>query len=71
VVNLKALSDPTTNLGTAKWAALGVAVYDAIRHGVTLSNGAVLLTLAGVDIAARFFNPGPPMPPMPPIMGPR
>lgn len=59
-----ALSDPSTNLGTARWAALAVAVYDALRHGVTLANGAVLLTLAGVPLAARYFRQAPPAGPL-------
>lgn len=63
-MNLHGLTDPATNLGTARWAALVVAVYDALRHGVTLANGAVLLTLAGVDIAARYFGQAPPAGPM-------
>jgi hypothetical protein len=62
-MNLKPILDPSTNAGTARWAALAVAVYDAIRHGVTLANGAVLLTLAGVEIAARFFGTEAPPPP--------
>lgn len=60
---IAAILDPATNIGTARWVALGVASYDAARHGVTLANGAVLLVLAGVDIAARYFSQPPPPPP--------
>ena len=62
-MNLKPLLDPKTNAGTARWAALVVALYDAARHGVNLYNGAVLLTLAGMEIAARVFGQGPEAPP--------
>lgn len=63
---LKTLLDPGTNLGTAKWAALIVTVYDGLRNGITLANGAVLLSLAGIDIAARYFSQPPTMPPAAP-----
>jgi hypothetical protein len=64
---LKTLMDPATNVGTARWVALGVTAYDAMRHGVSLANGAVLLVLAGVDIAARYFDQRQP-PTMPPAV---
>lgn len=57
-MNLKNLSDPSTNMGTARWAALAVALYDAARHGVSLYNGAVLLILAGLPLAERVFGGG-------------
>ncbi len=62
-MDLKTLLDPSTNAGTARWAALAVALYDAARHGMNLYNGAVLLTLAGVEIAARIFGQGATAPP--------
>lgn len=62
-MNLKALLDPSTNTGTARWAALVVCVYDVMRNGTNLANGGVLLALAGLDIAARYFNQPPNVPP--------
>ncbi|MDP1832638.1 MAG: hypothetical protein Q8K67_11310 [Geothrix sp.] len=56
---LKAFLDPTTSMGTARWVAIGMTAYDIARHHLNLTNGAVLLLLAGVDIAARWFNQGP------------
>lgn len=63
-MNLQGLNDPTTNLGTARWAALAVAAYDAVRHGVGLYNGAMLLILAGLPLALKAFGGAePPCPP--------
>ena len=67
-MDLKGLNDPATNLGTARWVALGVAAYDAARHGVSLYNGAVLLVLAGMPYAVKLFGGAPPMDP--PSAGP-
>ena len=66
--SLKNLSDPSTNLGTARWATLAVAVYDAVRHGVSLYNGAVLLILAGLPLAEKVFG-GRAEPPCGPTAG--
>lgn len=60
-MNLKTFIDPSTNAGTARWATLGIALYDAARYGLNLTNGSVLLALAGIEIAARLF--GGPKPP--------
>lgn len=60
---MNAFLDPATSLGTARWVALGVAVYDALRNGVNMANGAVLLILAGVPMAVRYFDRPPTMPP--------
>jgi hypothetical protein len=57
---LKAILDPATNMGTARWVALGMAAYDITKNHLNLVNGSVLLLLAGVDIAARWFNQAPP-----------
>lgn len=53
-----ALLDPSTRTGTAWWACLAVTIYDAARAGVTLTNGAVLLALAGLDLVARAILTG-------------
>lgn len=63
---LDALTNPATKVGTAWWATLTVTLYDAARHGLSFTNGGILLALAGVDIAARYFNQPPPMPPQVP-----
>ena len=65
---LAKLHDPSTRTGTAWWCALAVTAYDVARHGMSLTSGAVLLTLAGLDVAARYLaNPGdgPKAPPVP------
>ena len=61
------MNDPATDLGTARWVALGVAAYDAARHGVSLYNGAMLLILAGLPLAMKVF--GGSEPPCPPTAG--
>ena len=65
---LAKLHDPSTRTGTAWWCALAVTLYDAARQGVSLTNGTVLLTLAGLDMAARMMaRGGPTEPPAVPV----
>jgi hypothetical protein len=51
--------DPSTRKATAFYAALGVAVWDSVRHGINLYNGAALLALAGVIAADTLFGRTP------------
>ena len=67
---LAAFLNPATNIGTARWVALGVAAYDAASRGMTPANGMVLLVLAVGEIAGRFFTQPPVGPFTLPPVGP-
>lgn len=54
--------DPATSQGTARWVALGVVAWDAIKNGLSWPNTVGLMALAGLDIAAHWLT----MPPDPP-----
>lgn len=49
-------TDPSTRTGTAWWACLVMALYDAAKHHLNLVNGGVLLALAGLGVAAGFLG---------------
>jgi hypothetical protein len=55
---LRRLADPSTNLGTARWVALGLAAYDACARGMGPWNLSALLALCGLE-ALRYLPQGP------------
>lgn len=61
----KRFIDPSTNAGTARWVALGLFAYDVLKHGANWMNGAALLALGGVELAARFIQGQDPQGPTP------
>lgn len=64
------LRDPSTRTGTAWWACLVIAIYDAAKNHLNLVNGGILLALAGLGVAAGFLKEQPPaLPPSAPPEG--
>lgn len=60
MLRIRAFLDPATHTGTARWVALGLIAYDVLRHGANWTNGALLLALAGVQLASRLLPPAEP-----------
>lgn len=56
---LKALHNPATAAGTARWVVLGMAAYDIAARGASPWNMAALLILGGLAEALRFWPQGP------------
>ena len=47
--------DPASHAGTARWVALGLAVWDVVKRGFDWTNGAILLALCGLEAGARIL----------------
>lgn len=72
-LNLQTILNPSTNAGTARWVALGVAAYDVAARGANVWNIGALLALGGLVEALRYFpgqGPGGPTPTAPAPVAP-
>ena len=50
------LNDPSTSLGTARWAGIVILCYDILKHGANLYNVSGILALGGLVEAMKFFG---------------
>lgn len=53
---LASLRDPSTPMGTARWAGIVMLCYDIVKHGANLYNVSGILALGGLVEAMKFFG---------------